>query len=68
MTSPVAVTSSLHIIAVGLLCESAEVFGGPEIVGLVNDLDVPEVAGLAKSFFREMATAHLCRCVLTTRL
>jgi len=54
----------MDIVAVGLICEGANTFGGPQLVGLINNLDVLEVAGLAKAFLGEMTAAHLCGCVL----
>ena len=62
---PSTTIASLHIIAAGLLGEGAKLRGWPQVVGSINYLDVPEVAGLAKSFSREVATAHGSGSVLT---
>lgn len=66
--APIPITAGLNIIAVWLLSEGADAFGSLEIVGAINNLNIPEVAGLPESLFGEMTAAHLSGGVLPLRL
>lgn len=59
VVTPIAVLAGLDIVAVGLLGEGANPLRSLEVVGAVNDLNVPEIAGLPEPFFRKMAASHL---------
>ena len=52
------------IIAIGIRCLCMTVPGTSENCFTINNIECIEVTSLARPFFREMATAHLCCGVL----
>ena len=42
--TPIAITTRLHIIAVGLFSKGAKPFWSLEVVGAIDNLNVPEIA------------------------
>ena len=57
--APITIVAVLHVVAIGLLGEGSHSPRRLEVVGRVHHLDIPEVAGLAEPFLREVAAAHL---------
>ena len=66
--APVPITACLNIIAVWLLSEGAKTFRGLQIVGAINNLNIPEVTCFPKSLFRKTSTTHLSGGMPSSRL